>query len=173
MNMGLMFGFLIPLICLRRKYPWNFWLLCGFTVSMAYLVAVTVTFFSVIVVLQAMALTIGIFMALTLFTIVSKQDFSGCGPILYAMLTMIILGSFIQMILAWGFGIYSSAADIAICFATAFVFSMYIIFDTFMIFNRMDPEEYIVAAVELYMDIINLFLALLRILGHFQNSSSS
>ena len=119
-------------------------------------------------VIEALALTVGIFLSLTVLTLVSKRDFSGMGPFLYAMLTMIIIGSFIQMILAWGFGIYSSVADVAICFAIAFVFSLYIIYDTYMIFNRLSPEEYIIAAVELYMDVINLFLALLRILQFLQ-----
>ncbi len=42
-------------------------------------------------------------------------------------------------------------------------------YDTYMIFNRVSPEEYVTAAISLYLDIINLFLALLQILGAANN----
>ena len=44
------------------------------------------------------------------------------------------------------------------------VFSGFIIFDTHMIMHRLSPEEYIVATIELYLDIINLFIEILKIL---------
>ena len=45
------------------------------------------------------------------------------------------------------------------------LFSVFIIYDTYMIAERLDPEDYIVAAIELYLDIINLFLYILRLLS--------
>lgn len=45
------------------------------------------------------------------------------------------------------------------------LFSMYIIYDTYMIAERLDPEDYIVAAIELYLDLINLFLYILQLLS--------
>ena len=49
---------------------------------------------------------------------------------------------------------------IYICFA----FPGFIIFDTQMIMTRVSPEDYISATIELYLDIINLFLEILKIL---------
>ena len=34
--------------------------------------------------------------------------------------------------------------------------------DTYMIHKRLGPDDYIIAAIELYLDIINLFLFLLQ-----------
>lgn len=46
----------------------------------------------------------------------------------------------------------------------AVLFSLYIIFDVHMIMNKMNAEEYIMATINLYLDIINLFLYILRFL---------
>lgn len=40
----------------------------------------------------------------------------------------------------------------------------FIVFDTYLIMKKMSPEEYIVATIQLYLDIINLFIELLKIL---------
>lgn len=45
------------------------------------------------------------------------------------------------------------------------LFSLYIIYDTYMIAERLDPEDYIVGAIELYLDLVNLFLYILRLLS--------
>ena len=47
--------------------------------------------------------------------------------------------------------------------ATAIIFSGFVVYDTYNIMNRLSPEEYIIASVELYLDLLNLFLAILRI----------
>jgi hypothetical protein len=45
------------------------------------------------------------------------------------------------------------------------LFSLYIIYDTYMICERLDVEDYVVAAIELYLDLINLFLYILQLLS--------
>ena len=52
----------------------------------------------------------------------------------------------------------------------AVIFSLYIIYDTQIMLGgnhkySLSPEEYIFAALNLYLDIINLFLYLLSIFG--------
>ena len=59
--------------------------------------------------------------------------------------------------------------DMAIAVGGAILFSLFIIFDTHMIMHKVSPEEYIHASVNLYLDIINLFLHILRILGDRRN----
>jgi len=41
--------------------------------------------------------------------------------------------------------------------------------DVYIISKRTSPDDYIPAAIELYLDIANLFLHILRILAAFQN----
>jgi FtsH-binding integral membrane protein len=56
----------------------------------------------------------------------------------------------------------------------AFLFSCYIIFDTQLMMGgkhkyALDPEEYIFAALNLYLDVINLFMFILNIIGSSRN----
>ena len=55
--------------------------------------------------------------------------------------------------------------------AGALVFSLYLIYDTQIMMGgkhkyALSPEEYIFAALNLYLDIINLFLYILSIFGN-------
>ena len=52
----------------------------------------------------------------------------------------------------------------------AIIFSLYIVFDTQMMMGgnhkySISPEEYIFAAIAIYLDILNIFLYILRIVG--------
>lgn len=60
--------------------------------------------------------------------------------------------------------INSKEFEFVISLGGALLFSGFIIFDTHMIMHKLSPEEYILASVNLYLDIINLFLYILRIL---------
>ena len=59
-----------------------------------------------------------------------------------------------------------------ICYASAgaLIFSMYIVYDTQLMMGgkhkySLSPEEYIFASLSLYLDIINLFMYILMIIG--------
>lgn len=47
----------------------------------------------------------------------------------------------------------------------AIIFSGYIVYDTNNLIKRYTYDEYITAAIELYLDIVNIFIAFLQILG--------
>ena len=59
---------------------------------------------------------------------------------------------------------------LALAMGGAVLFSAYIVYDVHMIANRLSPDEYIHASISLYLDIVNLFLHLLRILAEMQKS---
>lgn len=54
----------------------------------------------------------------------------------------------------------------------ALIFVGYILYDTSLIIHHFGPDDYIIAAVTLYLDIINLFLYLLELLRMLQGGSS-
>ena len=58
----------------------------------------------------------------------------------------------------------SEILHLGIAVLGAIVFSCFIVFDTYLLIHKLSPEEYIVAAINLYLDIINLFLEILKIL---------
>lgn len=55
--------------------------------------------------------------------------------------------------------------DTVMAGAGALLFSAFIVFDTHILVHKLSPEEYILGAITLYLDILNLFLEILKILG--------
>ncbi|KAJ7411446.1 Protein lifeguard 4 [Pitangus sulphuratus] len=138
------FGSLAVIVALtlyRHQHPVNLYLLFGFTLLEALTVAITVSFYDVSIVLQAFILTTAVFLGLTAYTLQSKRDFSKFGA-----------GETIELVFAA---------------AGALLFCGFIIYDTHLLMHKLSPEEYILAAINLYLDIINLFLHLLRLLETF------
>ncbi|CAG4920836.1 protein lifeguard 4-like [Colias croceus] len=155
---------LFALIAKRRDYPANLYLLAGFTVIQAYTIGVVVSYFDTFIVLQALALTFTVVFALTLFTFNTKRDFSFVGYGLVAGLSVLIIGGLIQIFLQ------SSAFEVALSFTGAIFFGLFLIFDTQQLMTTLSPEEYILATINLYMDILNLFLYILRILNEINRN---
>ncbi|KAJ8915619.1 hypothetical protein NQ315_003403 [Exocentrus adspersus] len=149
---------LLALHIKRKESPTNLILLAAFTIVQAYTIGVIVTFYSQAVVLQALLLTFVVLGGLTLFTLQTKYDFSAMHSALFAGLCILIIGGFMQVFLQ------STVFEIAIGLGGALVFSLFIIFDTQLIMTTLSPEEYILATINLYMDIVNLFIYILRIL---------
>lgn len=63
---------------------------------------------------------------------------------------------------------WSPVLEFVLSVAGTLVFSGFIIFDTHLIMHALSPEDYILAAINLYMDFINLFLQILKILQYFR-----
>ncbi|KAI7026980.1 hypothetical protein KC366_g11572, partial [Hortaea werneckii] len=61
-------------------------------------------------------------------------------------------------------------AKICLGIVSALIFSGYILVDTQLVMRHYHVEEEIAAAISLYLDIINLFLSILRILNSQNNN---
>lgn len=149
----------------RHSYPTNLLFLSAFTLLEAYTVSVVVSFYRASVVLNAVLLTAGIFVFLTAFACQTKYDFTSWMPYLFGALWGLIIFGFVSMFLP-----YSNTADLIYAFLIAIVFSGYILVDTQLVLRKHHIEEEIAAAISLYLDIINLFLAILRILNNQNNN---
>ncbi|KAL9541136.1 hypothetical protein MBANPS3_009292 [Mucor bainieri] len=152
-------GVMFALFWKSRSYPLNYGLLAVFTLLEAHAVGTIVTFYNQKLVLQALIITLGVFIALTIFTLQSKWDFSGLAPFLFAGIWILVIAGFVQM-----FFPFSKGIQMAFAVGGVIIFSGYILFDTYLIFNRYSAEDYIIASVSLYLDFINLFLRILQIL---------
>ncbi|XP_045409377.1 protein lifeguard 4 [Lemur catta] len=151
-------GLLFALTLKRHKYPLNLYLLFGFTLLEALTVAVVVTFYDVYIVLQAFILTTAVFLGLTAYTLQSKRDFSKFEAGLFAGLWILCLSGFLK------FYFYNETVELVLAAVGALLFCGFIIHDTHSLMHKLSPEEYVLAAISLYLDIINLFLHLLRFL---------
>ena len=158
-------GFMILTFWKRKSYPTNLLFLGAFTATEAYSISVVVSFYETRVVLLALILTAGIFVALTLFACQTKYDFTSWQPYLFGALWILILFGFVA-----AFFKSSSTTELIYGGAAALIFSGYILVDTQLIMRHYHVEEEIAAAISLYLDVINLFLAILRILNSQQNN---
>ncbi|EPQ11728.1 protein lifeguard 4 isoform X1 [Myotis lucifugus] len=151
-------GTIFALILNRHKHPLNLYLLFGFTLLEALSVACVVTFYDVYIILQAFVLTTAVFLGLTMYTLQSKKDFSKFGAGLFAVLWILCLSGILRLFF------YSETVELVVAAVGALLFCGFIIYDTHSLMHRLSPEEYVLAAINLYLDIINLFLHLLRLL---------
>lgn len=109
---------------------------------------------------QAAMLTIGAFGVLTAYAFISRRDFSAWGSFFSVGLWVVIGGMLLNV-----FVFKNPGAQVALAAVTVLVFSGLLVFDTWRIRNSYGPDEYVAAAVAIYLDLLNLFMALLRILG--------
>jgi FtsH-binding integral membrane protein len=108
---------------------------------------------------QAALLTGSAFGILTIYAWVSRRDFSAWGSFftvgLFVLIGTALLNMFFQ----------NATASLWIAGATVLVFSGLLIFDTWRIRNVFGPDDYVQAAVTIYLDLLNMFLAILSLLG--------
>ena len=158
-------GFMLLTYWKRKSYPTNLLFLSGFTLAEAYSISVITSFYNARIVIEALIFTLGIFVALTLFACQSKYDFTSWMPYLFGSLWVVILFGFMA-----AFFPYNSKVELGYGIVVALIFSGYILVDTQLIMRHYHFEEEIAAAISLYLDIINLFLAILRILNSQSNN---
>lgn len=149
---------LLALAVYRHQHPINLYLLFGFTLLESLSVATAVTFYEYSIVLQAFVLTSAVFLGLTAYTFQSKRDFSKLGASLFAGLWILIIASFMRLFF------YNDTMELVFAGAGALLFCGFIIFDTHLLMHKLSPEEHVLASINLYLDIVNLFIYILRIL---------
>lgn len=110
----------------------------------------------------AFILTIIIYAALTFYAYKSQHDFSFLGGFLLIGIIALIGFSIVGLFLP---GLYSGPLGLGIAFAGVLIFSGYILYDVSQ-YKHGVPEEMIpLAVLSLYLNFINLFLYLLRLLS--------
>jgi len=108
---------------------------------------------------QAALLTGTTFGVLTLYAFVSRKDFSAWGGFFIVGLWVLIGTSLLNMFFQ------NATASLWIAGATVFVFGGLLVFDTWRLRNVYGPDDYVQAAVAIYLDLLNMFLAILSLLG--------
>eukprot|EP00775_Hariotina_reticulata_P007721 gene7721-7920_t len=169
---GVSLALVVTLACseqARRSHPTNLILLFVFTACEAVMVGLISSMYNTDVVFMAAALTLGITFCLTMYAMQTKHDFTAAGGILFS-LVFALLGAGILSIF-----FHSKVMNIMISALGAAVFAAYIVFDVQLMVGSgtysISPDEYVFAALNIYLDIINLFLYLLRLLQEVQNSN--
>ena len=160
-------GSICALICcgLDKKVPINYILLTIFTICVSYIVSMTCLRYTPSSVFQAATLTAGVSIAITVYAATTKTDFTIFGPLIF------IFGFVFAITSILFFSAFGSASHLMFSAVGVILFSFYLIYDTQMIIggqNRKDAlqlDDYIIASVMLYLDVINLFLYILSLIG--------
>ncbi|WDZ94565.1 Bax inhibitor-1/YccA family protein [Herbaspirillum sp. WKF16] len=99
-----------------------------------------------------------IFTGMATVATVSKRDFSGLGKWLFAGVLVILVASLANIFL------HLPALQLAISVVAIAIFSAYILFDVQQVING-GETNYISATLSIYLDVYNVFVNLLSILG--------
>jgi FtsH-binding integral membrane protein len=154
----------IPLLAAqyaRTRFPLNVAMVLLFTFAMGVILAPALAMYEARqsgVLMQAALLTVGAFGILTTYAFVSRRDFSAWGSFLSVGVWVIIGTSLLNIFF------HNATATLWISAVTVLTFSGLLIYDTWRLRNVFGPDEYVIAAVQIYLDLLNIFLALVRIL---------
>jgi len=148
----------------RHSYPRNLLLVLLFTFIEGLFIAPFLTLAerqSPGIVGQAGILTLSTFGVLSLYALISKRDFSAWGSFFFVGLWVLIATSLLNIFFPTALGTLWIAAG------TVLVFSGLLVFDTWRIVKsgQYGPDDYVPAAVNIYLDLLNLFLAIISLLG--------
>jgi FtsH-binding integral membrane protein len=158
----LMFAPLIAAQSAYRSFPANIGLVYLFTFMEGIFLAPLLLYYARVqpgVLGEAGIITGTAFGALTMYAFVSRRDFSAWGSFFFVGLIVLIVASLLNVFL------HSAGIQLWIAGATVLVFSGLLVFDTWRIRNVYGPDDYVLAAVRIYLDLLNLFLAVLTLLG--------
>ncbi|KAI8471385.1 MAG: glutamate [NMDA] receptor-associated protein 1-like protein [Monoraphidium minutum] len=156
----------------RRQFPLNVIILGLFTLSWAFLVGMITAFHDTDAVLLAFMVTCAAVAGLTIFAVNTKIDATKWGSLLGVFMIILLV-----LILASFFFPFRNGANkilyLAISGLAALLFSAYLIYDIQAIMggrrSAYSPDDYVPAAMSIYMDVTQIFLAILSIIGLARN----
>lgn len=156
-------GCIVALYCAASRFPWNLLLLFGFTMCESYSLAHVCAQYSAhgagVTILAAFAVTVGLFVGLSVYAHVTRVDFHWLSTSLMvgvvALLAMSLVNAFTPLPLA----------HTLIASGGVTLFCGYVLYDTSEMLTRFTPDDAVIAVVSLYLDVVNLFVCLLSLLS--------
>lgn len=165
-------GLLESYLWMMRTPPWNYLYLMTFSACFGIFVGFLCAQYTVKSVLLVFALTFVLIVALTIYAVRTKADFTGCG----AYILVLFLG-LIMLIMVYSF-VRGPVMSKVVAGAGAMLFGFLIVYDTQQIFGSASAsfgggkrdleytvDMYALAAWNLYLDFLNFFIYLLQLFG--------
>lgn len=158
----------ILLVCVpsvRRRVPANYICLLIFTLAMSYLTATISSYYDTDIVLMTMGITAALCLGITLFAVQTKIDFTMCSALLFTLCLVLFYSGGLCLVL-WLCG-YSWLMNCLYGGLAAMLFSLFLVYDTQLVVGgkfrkyELSPEDYVAGSIELYLDIVYLFMILL------------
>lgn len=108
---------------------------------------------------QAAFMTGAVFVGLSFYAMTTRKDLSMLGGMMFAGLIVLLVGGLLNLFFQ------STALSFALSAGGAVIFSGYILYETQQLRSNPGAVAPSVAALSMYLNILNLFLSLLRLLG--------
>lgn len=167
----LQFILLITIVCCecaRKIFPLNFILLFILTTLFGFTLGFVCAFTKAEYVMYAAGITVALVVGLTLFAFQNWIDFTSCWMFPIAAVIVLTLFGFVLIFY------HDAILYLFYCVLGVLVYSFMLVYDTQLMLGgnhkySISPEEYIVAALSLYIDIIMIFQF---ILGIFRTAGS-
>lgn len=159
-----------PLVAYKDRHPWNLCLLLLFTAFEACAIGNICALYTAIglehLVIASMLTTLCLFGGLTAIVHVTNRDFY----FLETFLSFGVIVLIVMTLVGWFFVL--PVFHVLVAMAGVTVFSGFILYDTSEMIRYMGPDDALIAAVQLYLDIVNLFLYLLQLFGICSDSNA-
>jgi len=150
-----------------RRVPTNYFILGLFTLCEAYTVGFITVFAEPVDVLLAASLALSMTLVLTIYAFTTKSDFTTWGAFLWIAAWGLIAASLLFFFIAPSNPAFTPLV-ITISVITIIIYGLYLVFDTQLIMGgkryELSLDDYIIAAMVIYIDIIVLFLKFLEII---------
>lgn len=157
------------LICnknVARQVPCNYIYLFAITLCESLACGIISSLYSFQIVATALALTIISTLAITFYACTTKTNFSYCRMGMYIAFSQLFFVGLIAILFR------IEALYTLYTFLMTIMVGMYLVYDTQLIMGKFgvaySVDDYIFATLEIYMDIIRLFLLILRIVAKAQ-----
>ena len=149
-----------------RKFPSNYIYLSTFTMCMSYQLGMITVFCNTQILIQAIGITGLITITLTIYAFQTSYDFTDKGGYLISCLIGVILIGVINVF------VMNHVLQIIYAGLGAIIFSCFIVYDTQLIIGgkhnkySYNVDDYVFAAISIYLDVINLFIYFLDLLSN-------
>jgi len=162
------FSIYIALVCcesVRRKHPQNLIFLGIFTVAFSYMTGTIASFYDSQAVAIALGVTCVVCFAVILFSMQTKFDFTKCSGLLFVLSMCFFLFGIITIFT------YSRSWYVQVVYGSlgALLFTLFLAFDVQLVMGgkkyELGPEEHVMGALQLYIDIVYIFLMILSLFG--------
>ncbi|EDV59609.2 protein lifeguard 1 isoform X1 [Drosophila erecta] len=150
----------------RRKHPVNLICLTLYTFTMSVLLGTLSSLMDSNVVISAVAITTVLVIALSIYAVQTKYDYTAERGVILTFVIILLVLSVCEFFMP---DFVDSLPIVCLC---TFIGCFLLICDMQSIvggnrLDQMDPEEYVFAALTLYVDVIRIFIYILRILEKF------
>ncbi|VDP90159.1 unnamed protein product [Echinostoma caproni] len=138
------------------------------TLALSYMTGCITAYHKTFIVLIALVCTVVLCLALSLFAVQTRCDFTMCSGMIFAVSMVVFLTGIACIIVNFTMG-RNKILQAVYAGLVLLLFSLLLVFHTQQIVggrkHDLDEEEYVFGAMQLYVDVIFIFTAMLGIAG--------